>query len=107
LMDNNTGRLDLPPSILDQKPSAKGAESGAEGQTPESISGGAAFVAPEPGQRPTINERNEDEERAEAKHFAESINRIWENIGMDPAYRRIKDQIFIQIVDDGMLVQLL
>jgi chemotaxis protein MotB len=106
LMENRQGRLDNQPDILQVDPKKSGAAEGGEGQTPESISGGAAPVAPEPGLRPMPVERPEEQEVDEVRSFLKIADDLWAVLGMAGSYRRFKDNVVIEAIEDGLVIQL-
>jgi chemotaxis protein MotB len=102
LQDNLRGRLDLPPSVLGEKMDIN---QGYKGQTPESITGAAAHMSPDPGLRPAPVERVHEQEVDEVRDFLNLTDELWSMLGMDPSYLRVKDQITIQALEEGLLVQ--
>lgn len=102
LQDNLRGRLDLPPSVLGEKMDIN---QGYKGQTPESITGAAARMSPDPGLRPAPVERFQEQEVDEVRDFLNLTDELWTLLGMDPSYLRVKDQITIQALEEGLLVQ--
>ena len=106
LMDNKSGRLDAPPSVVDAT-QAKSAAAGAnEGQTPQSIAAGISPIPGEPGLRPSPVERPEEQDKDEIRTFLDLADDLWKDLGMDASFQRIKDQIQIQTVEDGLVIQL-
>lgn len=104
LMDAKNGRLDNRPTAVDNE-SGNLANSGS-GMTPESVSGSTASMSAEPGLRPEPVERA-DQEKDELRDFLKIADLLWKQLGMDPAYMRIKDQVTIESLEDGLLIQLL
>jgi len=106
LMDNKQGRLDNAPEVIQEKKDKSGANAGGEGQTPESVSGGAAPVAPEPGMRPMPVERPEEQEVDEVRSFLKISDEIWTVLGMAGSFKRFKDNIVIEAIEDGLVIQI-
>jgi chemotaxis protein MotB len=102
-MENRQGRLDNRPNVLqiDSKKDASGA-----GQTPESIAGGNASATAEPGLRPEIIERVEEQEKDEMRSFVKIADDLWAMLGMDSSFKRFKDNIMIESMEDGLVIQL-
>jgi chemotaxis protein MotB len=103
LQDNLHGRLDMSPIVLDERMGV--VNQGHKGQTPESITGAAANMSPDPGLRPAPVERAHEQEVDEVRDFLDLTDELWHLLGMDPSYLRIKDQITIQTLEEGLLVQ--
>jgi len=102
LQDNVRGRLDLPHSVLGEKMDIN---MGYKGQTPESITGAAAKMSPDPGLRPAPVERANEQEVDEVRDFLDLADELWGLLGMDASYLRVKDQVTIQTLEEGLLVQ--
>jgi len=105
LMDNKQGRLDNAPEVIQEKKDKSGANAGGEGQTPESVSGGAAPIAPEPGLRPMPVERPEEQEVDEVRSFLKISDEMWKVLGMSGSFKRFKDNIVIEAIEDGLVIQ--
>lgn len=106
LMDNKQGRLDNAPRVIEDKSENKsGANAGGEGQTPESVSGGAAPMSPDPGLRPMPVERPEEQEADEIRSFLKITDELWKVLGTSSSFQRFKDGIVIESIEDGLVIQ--
>jgi chemotaxis protein MotB len=105
IFDVKAGRLDVPPNIKEIEGKASG-PGGYAGQTPETISGAAAHMSPEPGLRPNIVERV-DQKLDDVRTFLQLKDKLWKHLGMDASFEKVRDQIFIEALEEGMVVQLI
>ncbi|MCW8130157.1 MAG: OmpA family protein [Planctomycetota bacterium] len=104
LMDVKNGRLDTRPSLNEEGKSFSPPQ-GNQGLDPQSVAGGASNLNPEPGLRPEPVERIE-EDPDEVRDFLKLADLLWQQLGLDPSYMRFKDQVTIETMEDGLLVQL-
>jgi chemotaxis protein MotB len=108
LMESKQGRLDNMQNILQIEARASSSSAaGSEGATPESIAGGLASPTAEPGLRPDIIERVEEQEKDEVKSFLKIADELWMTLGMDPSFKRFKDNLLIETIEDGLVIQLI
>lgn len=104
LMESRQGRMDNISNVLQieiKKETSDGA-----GQTPESIAGGSAPATAEAGLRPEIIERVEEQEKDEMRSFVKIADDLWMILGMDPSFKRFKDNIMMESMEDGLVIQL-
>jgi len=108
LLENRQGRLDNPTNNLDSTES-KSLIIGSDGQVerPMSVSGGLSHKAAEPGLRKAEKvESPLEQEKDEVRTFMKVADDLWMVLGMDPSFDRIKDNIRIQTIEDGLVIQL-
>ncbi len=103
LMENRQGRLDHIPNVL-QIEGKQGSEGA--GQSPESVAGGTAPATAEAGLRPEIVERVEEQEKDETRSFLKIADDLWMVLGMDGSFKRFKDNVLIEAIEDGLVIQL-
>jgi len=108
LMENKQGRLDLTPNMLEINAQPKNGEDqgGSKGQEPESISGGSAKSSAEPGLRPELVDRVEDQEKDEVRSFLKIADDLWVKMGMNSGFKKFKDNLLIEAIEDGLVIQL-
>lgn len=104
LMENRQGRLDHMPNVLQIEGKKEGSEGA--GQTPESVAGGTAPATAEAGLRPEIVERVEEQEKDEMRSFLKIADDLWMVLGMDGSFKRFKDNVLIEAIEDGLVIQL-
>jgi chemotaxis protein MotB len=108
LMDHKQGRMDMDRAVIDMETAGNkqpGDAGGQPGQTPTSITGGKGLLSPPEGMRPKIISKVEDID--EVRTFLELADKLWEVLGTTSSFHRIKDNLLIQSLEDGLLIQLL
>lgn len=111
LLRGNDGLMEIKNGRMDNRASLREGNSnpppgGGSGLQAQSVAGGAARMNAEPGLRPEPIERIE-EDPDEVRDFLKLSDLLWEELGLDPSYMRFKDQVTIETMEDGMLVQLM
>lgn len=108
LMNHKSGRLDTAPNIIDTPGAGSRQEVRYRNSTSaESVAGAPATIAAEAGLRPAEVERLQEQEKDEVRTFLDLADNLWDQLGMDPAFLRVKDRILIETHEDGLVVQLL
>jgi len=108
LMETRQGRLDTNPNHLEINagPNKSEHRGTGQGETPESVSGGTAKASAEPGLRPDLVERVEDQEIDEVRTFLKIADHLWDKLGMHAGFKKFKDNLRIETIEDGMVIQL-
>jgi len=105
VMDVQNGRFDLPPRALDG--TQQGGPGGTQGRNPQSVSGGTARRPGDPGLRPQTVDNIKETDKDELRDFLVIADHLWEQLGLDASFGKIKDQFLIEAIEDGLVVQLL
>jgi chemotaxis protein MotB len=105
MWENVQGRMDNRSNVFDTT-NVK-VELGGDGLSPESVNGGLVTKSSaDPGLRPSIVERIEDQEKDEVRTFLKIADDLWMTLGTDPSFKRFKDNLAIQTLEDGLVVQI-
>jgi chemotaxis protein MotB len=106
-MDVKNGRLDTPPSMKEGK-GADGLPGGHAGKPTTALAGGAAISSSEPGLRPLVPiDKSDGLLPDEEREFVKITESLWTDMGMDPGFEKIKDQVYMEPVQEGLLIQFL
>jgi chemotaxis protein MotB len=108
LMDHKQGRMDNDATVIEIE-SAGNKQAGDAGNNPgktaTSVSGGKGQLSPPEGLRPKVVSKVEDID--EVRTFLELAEKLWEVLGTTSSFNKIKDNLLIQALEDGLLIQLL
>lgn len=108
LMNHKSGRLDTAPNIIDTPGAGLRQEARPrDSASAESVAGAPGTIAAEAGLRPAQIERLLEQEKDEIRTFLDLADQLWAQLGMDPGFLRVKEQILIETYEDGLVVQLL
>ena len=106
LMENRQGRQNNLQNVLEINATVKSADSEGKGEQPESVSGGVGKDVAEPGLRPELVERVEDQEKDEVRTFLKIADDLWVKLGMNSSFKKFKDNLLIEAIEDGLVIQL-
>ena len=48
-----------------------------------------------------------EQEKDELRDFLKIADLLWDQLGMDPSFEKVKDQFLIEATEEGLVVQLL
>ena len=108
LMQNLQGRMDTHSTILSTRSSQSPPE---EGTPPTTLSGSISKTAADLAavERKVDQEKTKDTdtvEMDEVRTFVQIADKLWKELGMDARYQSFKDNLMIQTLEDGLLIQI-
>ena len=108
MIERNENRSGLQPVVIEQKSGQPGREPDARAGPPESITGNPTSPSPaEAALRPRVPvERVEDQEQDEVRTFLKIGDDLYRKLGLSPSFWKFKNNVTIQALEEGLLVQL-
>lgn len=103
LMDNKQGRLDNAPNVINENESKSGPGADEQHPTPRLDINDVSTTLPV---IPLRDEPPDDLEVDEVRSFLKISEELWQVLGMSGSFHRFKDNLRIEAIEDGLVIQL-